>query len=161
MKKSLILILDNIRSVHNVASLFRTADGFGTSQICLSGTSPTPIDRFGRERNDFKKVSLGAEKTVLWKYFETTKEAINFCKKEGYEIVALEQDSRAKKLDEFYSDKNIALVLGPEVTGMSPEILSLCDSIVEIPMFGKKESLNVSVAGAVAMYELSKTKKSA
>lgn len=161
MKKKFIIILDNIRSVHNVASLFRTGDGMGVSEICISGTTPTPIDRFGRERSDFKKVSLGAQHTVSWKYFETTKEAIEFCKKEGYEVVALEQDARAKKLDEFSSEKNIALVLGPEVTGMSQEILSLCDSIVEIPMFGKKESLNVSVAGGIAMYELAKTKKSA
>ncbi len=161
MQKRLILILDNIRSVHNVGSLFRTADGLGLSHIILSGTTPAPIDRFGRERNDFKKVSLGAEKTVSWEYVETTSGAIEMSKKDGYEIVALEQNSRSKNINEFSSDKNIALVLGPEVTGISQEVLSLCDSILEIPMFGKKESLNVSVAGAIAMYELLKTKKSA
>lgn len=161
MTKRLILILDNIRSVHNVASLFRTADGMGITHIVLCGTSPTPMDRFGRERSDFKKVSLGAEKTVSWRYFETTEEAIEIFKKEKYEIVALEQNVQSKNINEFSSDKNIALILGSEVTGVSQEILSLCDSIVEIPMFGKKESLNVSVAGAIAMYELSKTKKSA
>ena len=158
--KKIILILDNIRSVHNVGSLFRTADGFGIFEIFLCGTTPTPIDRFGRERSDFQKVSLGAEKTIPWKYFETTQEAIETAKSE-YQIVALEQDVRSQNIETFSSEKNIALVLGTEVTGMSQEILETCDTILEIPMSGTKESFNVSIAGAIAMYELSQNKKSA
>lgn len=159
--KKIILILDNIRSVHNVGSLFRTADGFGVSEIFLCGTTPTPIDRFGRERGDFKKVSLGAEKTISWKYFETTEQAILFSKQEGFQILALEQSERSQNLNTFVSEKNLALVLGTEVTGMSQELLNYCDVILEIPMFGSKESFNVSIAGAIAMYELSQNKKSA
>ncbi len=159
--KKIILILDNIRSVHNVGSLFRTADGFGVSEIFLCGTTPTPIDRFGRERSDFKKVSLGAEKTISWKYFETTEQAILFSKQEGFQILALEQSERSQNLNTFVSEKNLALVLGTEVTGMSQELLNYCDVILEIPMFGSKESFNVSIAGAIAMYELSQNKKSA
>jgi tRNA G18 (ribose-2'-O)-methylase SpoU len=159
--KKIIIILDNIRSVHNVGSLFRTADGFGVSEIFLCGTTPTPIDRFGRERSDFKKVSLGAEKTISWKHFETTEQAILFLKQEGFQILALEQNERSQDLNTFVSEKKFALVLGTEVTGMSQEILNYCNVILEIPMFGSKESFNVSIAGAIAMYELSQNKKSA
>jgi len=159
--KKIILILDNIRSVHNVGSLFRTADGFGIKEIYLCGTTPAPIDRFGRKRNDFQKVSLGAEEVVPWNYFETTQEAILHAKENHYQIVAIEQDENSQIIDTFVSEKNIAILLGTEVTGMSQEILEMCDIILEIPMRGTKESLNVSVAGGVAMYEILKNKKSA
>lgn len=156
MKKKCILILDNIRSVHNVGSLFRTADGIGIESIFLSGTTPSPIDRFGRKRNDFAKVSLGAEETVSWEYFETTLEAIKHAQQAGCQIVALEQNEESLDLDEFTPSSEVALVLGTEVTGISTEILNMCDIIVEIPMQGKKESFNVSIAGAIAMYEIMK-----
>jgi 23S rRNA (guanosine2251-2'-O)-methyltransferase len=159
--KKIILILDNIRSVHNVGSLFRTADGFGISEIFLCGTTPSPIDRFGRQRSDFHKVSLGAEKTMSWKYFETTELSIEFARREGFEIVAIEQNEKSQNIEMFSSEKNIALVLGTEVTGVSQNILETCDVILEIPMKGNKESFNVSIAGAIAMYELSKNKKTA
>lgn len=159
MEKKLILILDNIRSVHNVGSLFRTADGAGVSEIFLCGTTPTPIDRFERKRNDFAKVSLGAEESISWTYFEDTKSAIQNAKGDDYEIVALEQSPRSVSYGAFKSEKNIALILGPEVVGMSEEILSLADSVIEIPMRGQKESLNVSVAGGIAMYEILKNKQ--
>lgn len=156
MKKKHILILDNIRSVHNVGSLFRTADGAGFSSVFLAGTTPAPIDRFGRKRNDFAKVSLGAEESILWKYFETTKDAIEEAVREGYEIVALEQSSRSIPFDQYQGKKHTALVLGEETKGLSPELLAMCDSILEIPMRGNKESLNVSVAGGIAMYQIGK-----
>ncbi len=161
MKTNLILILDNIRSVHNVGSIFRTADGAGVSKIFLCGTTPSPIDRFGRKRNDFAKVSLGAEESVEWKYFETTQEAVFFAKEKGSEIVSLEQDSRSVSYGEYVPKENVALVLGTEVSGLGEEIKNLSDVIIEIPMRGKKESLNVSVASGVAMYEILKNKKSA
>lgn len=156
MNNSTVLILDNIRSVHNVGSLFRTADGMGISNIILCGTTPTPEDRFGRERKDFAKVSLGAEKTISWNFFEKTQEAILKFKSEGYEIVALEQDSKSTDLHEYSRKEKVALVLGPEVTGMSQDVLEMCDVVVEISMRGMKESLNVSVAGGIAMYEITK-----
>jgi 23S rRNA (guanosine2251-2'-O)-methyltransferase len=156
MTKKVILILDNIRSVHNAGSLFRTADGCGVSEIFLCGTTPTPIDRFGRARSDFAKVSLGSEKTISWKFFGETSDAIGDAKKEGYHIILLEQDSQSVSYDTKIPHEKIALVLGPEVSGMSEEIISLADTIIEIPMRGQKESLNVSVAGGIAMYEIMK-----
>lgn len=159
MKKKLILILDNLRSVYNTASIFRTADGAGVSEIFLCGTTPEPIDRFGRKRKDFAKVSLGAEESVPWKYFETTKDAIQNLKDMSFEIVGLEQDSNSISFDEYISEKNVGLVVGEETQGLSQEILKLCDVVLEIPMRGKKESLNVSVATGVALYQILKNKK--
>ena len=146
-----ILILDNLRSVENTASIFRTADAFAVEKIYLCGTTPTPIDRFQRERKDFAKVSLGAEKTINYEYVETTTEAIKKCK--GYKIIALEQTPTSKNISEIQKE-DIALILGPERTGMSMEILKQVDEIVEIPMYGKKESLNVSVACGIALYSI-------
>lgn len=154
MNTKIILILDNIRSVHNAGSIFRTADGFGVSEIFLCGTTPTPFDRFGRERSDFSKVSLGAEKTIPWKFFETTEDAIQEAKEKKFHIVALEQSSRSIPLHTFKTSKSVALILGAEVVGISETILDLCDEVIEIPMSGTKESFNVSVAGGIAMYVL-------
>ncbi len=151
--KDCILLLHNIRSVQNVGSLFRTSDAFGIKKIYLSGFSPTPLDRFGKPRKDFIKTSLGAEKTVPWEYAKTLSEVIKKVKAEGYAIVAIEQD--AKSLDytdpSAYRGKKIALLLGNEVRGVDARTLKLCDRIVEIPMRGMKESLNVSVAGALVI----------
>ncbi len=154
MEKKYILILDSLRSVHNTASLFRTADGAGFSEIFLCGTTPTPIDRFGRKRKDFAKVALGAEDFLSWKYFETTKDAIEKAKERGFSVVALEQNPNSVLFEDFKSQKNIALVLGEETQGIRQSTIDLCDTILEIPMRGNKESLNVSVAGAILMYYL-------
>jgi len=154
MEKKYILILDSLRSVYNTASLFRTADGAGFSEIFLCGTTPCPVDRFGRNRKDFAKVALGAENSVPWKYFETTFKAIEHARKEGFEIVALEQNPFSVLYTKFTPQKNTALVLGEETQGLGQDVLGLCDVVLEIPMRGKKESLNVSSAGTVAMYRL-------
>ncbi len=150
------LILHNIRSVYNVGSIFRTADAMGVSKIILSGYTPLPVDRFGLPRKDFAKVSLGAEQTVRWEQTKTFAQAIKKLKKENYFVVAVEQDKKSVSLFDFKTPKNIpvALVLGNEVKGLSPSALKLCDKIVEIPMKGKKESLNVSVAAGIAMFTL-------
>jgi 23S rRNA (guanosine2251-2'-O)-methyltransferase len=149
------LILHNIRSVHNVGSVFRTADGAGVSKIILSGYSPAPIDQFGNARQDFAKVSLGAEKTVPWEHAATFEEAVQKLKSAGYRIVALEQDARAVSVFEYApTHPKLALVLGNEVGGITPEHLALCDDVVDIPMYGTKESLNVSVAAGIAMFAL-------
>ncbi len=150
--RDVYVILDNIRSVHNTASIFRTADCAGVAAVYLCGTTPTPIDRFGRERNDFKKVALGAEKSVVWHYFKKTEEAIKDLKKRKVYIVGIEQDERSIDWRKIKKAGDMAVVLGPEVTGLSRQVLSLCDQIAEIPMCGKKESLNVAVAAGVILF---------
>ncbi len=152
----MILILHNIRSVHNVGSIFRTADAAGVTKIFLSGYTPAPIDRFGLSRKDFSKVSLGAEKTIPWQQTKTLAAAVTNVKKEGYYVAALEQDKNSIPLFEFKLPKDtlLALVLGNEVRGVSKQSLKLVDAIIEIPMRGKKESLNVSVAAGIAMFTL-------
>lgn len=156
----MILILHNIRSVHNVGSIFRTTDAAGIERIILSGYSPTPLDRFGRERSDFAKVSLGAEKTVPWEYSETLEPVLLQLKKDSYCVAALEQAPNSVDLFEFKipTTKPLALLVGNEVEGVSPSTLAQVDVILEIPMRGKKESLNVSVATGVALFALTKKK---
>lgn len=154
----MILVLHNIRSVHNVGSIFRTADAAGVSKIILSGYTPLPHDRFEEPRKDFAKVSLGAEKTIYWEQSKTLSSALKKLKKEGVYIVAVEQDKKSTSLFKFKLPKNkpVALVLGNEVMGLSKQALKLCDAVVEIPMRGVKESLNVSVAAGIAMFTLLK-----
>jgi len=149
------LVLHNIRSVHNVGSIFRTADAAGVNKIILSGYTPAPVDRFGRERKDFNKVSLGAEKTVPWEQTKTLAGVLKKLKKEHVRVVAVEQDKKATSLFSYKprADK-IALVLGNEVRGVSKALREKCDDIIEIPMRGKKESLNVSVAAGIVLFKL-------
>jgi tRNA G18 (ribose-2'-O)-methylase SpoU len=153
-----ILVLDNIRSVENTGSIFRTAECFGVSKIILVGTTPAPVDRFGRKRKDLAKVALGAEEFVKWEQSKNLKNEISNLKKAGYKIIALEQSPDSKKLSNFKTFKleNFALVVGNEVAGVSKEVLKLADEIVEIPMRGKKESLNVAVATGIALFKLCK-----
>ena len=151
-----VLILDNIRSVENTASIFRTADCLGVSKIYLIGTTPCPIDRFGRKRKDFAKVALGAEEFVPWEYVKDIKDQISKLKSEGYKILALEQHPHSKNLQTVNCklQTNFALIVGNEVDGVSEVALGLADEIVEIPMQGEKESLNVSVATGIALFSL-------
>ena len=153
----MILFLHNIRSVHNVGSIFRTADAAGVKRIILSGYSPTPLDRFGRERRDFAKVSLGAEKTVPWEYVETLEPMLVQLRQEDYCILALEQAPNSTNLFDFKipTTRPLALLVGNEVDGVSPALREQAEVILEIPMRGKKESLNVSVATGVALFVLS------
>ncbi len=158
-----VIILDNIRSAHNVGSIFRTAAFFGIKEIYLCGETPTPIDKYGRARSDIAKVALGAEKFVYWKYFSSSIYAIRSLKKRGIKILSIEQDKNAEDIGDirFHKKTDVALVFGNEVIGISPKILKISDGIFEIPAFGPKESLNVSVACGVAVYALvgSKRKK--
>ncbi len=157
MKKNIphvSVLLHDIRSVHNVGSIFRTSDALGVEKIYLSGYTPAPADRFGRVRQDVAKVALGAEKSVPWQMVSSARTLIKKLKKEGYTIIALEQDTRAidyKKVR--LSEKNLYIV-GSEVTGVSQEILALCDVMADIPMRGEKESLNVSVAFGVGLFRM-------
>lgn len=154
MKKQLYLILHNIRSIYNTASIFRTADGAGVSKIYLTGYTPKPVDEFGKIRPEFSKVSLGAEKSVPWEYSKNIHNLILKLKKENIKIIALELSPSAINYKKFKSKFPCALIAGNEVNGISKNILNKCDAIIEIPMAGKKESLNVSVAAGIAIYEI-------
>ena len=155
--KTSILILENIRSVENTASIFRTADGFKVSKIILVGTTPAPIDRFNRKRQDFSKVSLGAENMVDWEYVKMQDLGfkIQDLREQGFQIIALEQTPDAKDLKSLPKPNKFAIIVGNEITGVSKEALEVSDVVVEIPMHGDKESLNVSVAAGVALFVLS------
>jgi 23S rRNA (guanosine2251-2'-O)-methyltransferase len=154
--KTSVLILDNIRSVENTGSIFRTADCLGVSKIYLIGTTPTPLDRFGRKRPDFAKVALGAEESVEWEYATEILSVIKELKSQNFHILALEQHEDSKDLKEYTSPKMFALILGNEVEGVNAGVLEKCDEILEIDMKGEKESLNVSVAAGIALFALLK-----
>jgi tRNA G18 (ribose-2'-O)-methylase SpoU len=145
--------------------MFRTADAAGVEKIILSGYTPTPLDRFGRKRPDFAKVSLGAEDSVPWVYVETPEATLTGLQKSGYCIAALEQAPNSIHLFDFQSAKHnpankpVALIVGNEVDGVSPTLLAQADVILEIPMRGKKESLNVSVATGVALFVLANLRR--
>lgn len=154
LKNQKVVILDNIRSVFNVGSIFRTSDALGIDKIYLCGTTPTPTDRFGRKRADLAKVALGAEKNIVWEYIPTTNNIIKKLKKEGFKIFAVEQDVKSIDYRKAKVGRKVALIMGTEVTGIDKKTLSLCDEILEIPMIGKKESLNVSVSFGIVGYEI-------
>ena len=146
---NIYVICHNIRSRHNVGSIFRTADAAGVSKIFLCGITPAP------PHPNIEKVSLGAENFVAWEKCKETWRIIDKLKKEGAEIVSLEQAKGAGSLNEFKPVKKpMALILGEEVNGLPKTILKRSDKIIQIPMCGKKESLNVSVAFGVAVYKL-------
>ncbi len=150
------LILSDLRSVHNVGSIFRTANALGFDKIYLCGTTPTPLDNYGVPRKDFLKVSLGAEKTILWEYVIDTKELIKKLRADGYYVIAVEQNEKAidYKTVDIDAKEKIAFVLGGEVEGLSKDILDETSVIAEIPMIGTKESLNVTIAFGVAVYRI-------
>lgn len=147
-----------------MGSIFRTADAAGVEKIYLCGYTPTPLDRFGTPRKDLAKVALGAEQTIPWVQVKTFGPAVKQLKKDGYTVAAVEQDKNSTPLFTYHrrwrgptksggkQPKKLALALGNEVRGLSKASLKLCDVILEIPMRGKKESLNVSVAAGIAMF---------
>ncbi len=152
------LILHDIRSVHNVGAIFRTADAFGVGDVILSGYTPGPVDRFNRVRKDFHKAALGAENTVSWRRLDSAPDVLEYVQNNNYELIALEQDNRSvdiRKLDtEKFENKKIALAVGNEVTGVEQIFLDNAVNVLEIPQFGDKESLNVTSATSVALYAL-------
>lgn len=150
------IFLDNIRSTHNVGSIFRTAETIGISKIYCVGTTPAPIDRFGRKRSDIAKVSLGGEDLVPWEYISQSKSALLLkeLKKEGFQIISVEQDDDSVDYKKVKVNNKSVMIFGNEVGGVSKDILKLSDVIAEIPLRGKKESLNVSVAAGVAMFRV-------
>lgn len=151
---NLVLILHNIRSVYNVGAIFRTADAAGVEKIYLTGYTPSPLDRFGRVRKDITKTALGAEKSVSWEQETEVHKVMKFIKSAGYKIVALEQAENSIDYKNFKSADKTALILGEERHGITDDILKQCAAIIEIPMRGQKESLNVSVATGIALFRI-------
>lgn len=143
-----IIVLDNIRSMENVGSFFRTADAFRIESIYLCGITACPPHR------EIHKTALGADESVDWKYFETTIEACKHLKEIGYKIFAVEQIENSIKLDEFEASAKSAYIFGNEVDGVDDDVLPYCDQAIEIPQEGTKHSLNVSVTGGIVMFHL-------
>jgi len=158
--KSIILIAHNLRSCHNVGSLLRTAEGLGAHKVFLTGYTPYPT--FDGDKRlphialkldkQIAKTALGAEKTQAWEHYSDLNIVINKLREEGCMLAAIEQADNSVPLPEFDAPDKIALLVGREVEGVEPEVLAECDKVLEIPMFGKKESFNVVQAAAMAMY---------
>lgn len=149
------LVLDDVRSMHNVGSAFRTADAFHAKGICLCGYTPRPPHR------DIHKTALGATETVPWMYEENITSALEHLRKEGYRLWSVEQVHNSTPLQDihFPPDEKIALIFGNEVTGVSDAALALCEGAIEIPQWGTKHSLNISVTVGVVLWELVKNRK--
>jgi len=154
MQKDIRILFHNIRSAHNVGSMFRTADALGVSRIYLSGYSPLPLDRFGRPVKEIAKTALGAEHSVLWEKISSPPRLIKKLKREGFEIVAIEQGERAVDYKKFLAKGKVLILVGNEVRGVSKSLRDQCDVLLDIPMRGKKESLNVSVAFGVVLFRV-------
>lgn len=151
--KQNILIIHDMRSVQNVGAMFRTADAVGINKIYLTGYTPTPLDRFGRKRGDLAKSALGAEEFVAWEQRSLPALMLSL-RREKYLIIAIEQDKKSVDYKKIMLQQKNAFIVGTEVTGIPKNILKKCDIIAEIPMRGKKESLNVSVALGIALFRI-------
>ena len=155
-QKGVIVLLHDIRSVHNVGSIWRTANAAGVNKIFLSGYTPIPIDRFGRERKDFAKVALNSQKSVDWEYIGDPISFVKHLKKEGIFVVAIEQAKNSIDYKKVKIKKPVLFVVGNEVDGIPQNLLNSADVVAEIPMKGDKESLNVSVAFGIALFGMLK-----
>ncbi len=149
-KTPIIIVLDNIRSLNNIGSVFRTADAFLIEAVYLCGITAQPPHR------EIQKTALGATETVLWKYFENTIEAINELKKNNFKIAAIEQTENSTMLNDFNPEpkKKLAIIFGNEVKGVEQEIINESDIVLEIPQFGTKHSLNISVSAGLVIWDL-------
>lgn len=149
-KIPLVVVLDNIRSLNNIGSVFRTADAFRVAKIMLCGITATPPHR------DIHKTALGAENSMEWKYFETTADCIHELRTEGYKVFAVEQADESISLQKFEVKENdkIAVIVGNEVDGVDDEVIELADGCIEIPQYGTKHSLNVSIATGIVIWDV-------
>jgi tRNA G18 (ribose-2'-O)-methylase SpoU len=154
-KLPIVVVLENIRSAYNVGSVFRTADAFLLDRIYICGYTAHPPHK------EIKKTALGADESVDWKYFKTTKEAVDELRKENFKIFSVEQAEKSIMLNTLKSDnEKLAIVFGNEVTGVEQATIQLSDGCIEIPQLGIKHSLNVSVAAGIVLWELARTKMS-
>ncbi|MCA1757561.1 MAG: RNA methyltransferase [Bacteroidales bacterium] len=149
-KSGIVIILDNVRSLNNIGSIFRTADAFLVDHICLCGITATPPHR------DIHKTALGATESVAWSHFSDTTDAIIKFKEEGYIIVSIEQVEGSVMLDRFNPEKGgrYALIFGHEVKGVTPEAVNMSDMAIEIPQFGTKHSFNIAVSAGIALWDI-------
>ncbi|PLX01119.1 MAG: RNA methyltransferase [Marinilabiliales bacterium] len=154
-KLPIVIVLDNIRSLNNIGSFFRTADGFRVERIILCGLTATPPHK------DIHKTALGATDSVEWEYCDKTEYAVAGLKKDGYVLAAIEQCDDSIYLDKFVisQENKYALIFGHEVKGVSQQVIDLCDLAIEIPQYGTKHSFNVSVSAGILMWEFSKQYK--
>ena len=151
-KLPLTIVLDNIRSLHNVGSVFRTSDAFRVERIILCGITATP------PQPEIHKTALGAEDVVKWQYFSDTMQAVEFLHNRDYKVYAIEQVEGSIALQSFDADKDkrYAVILGNEVKGVQQQVVDACDGAIEIPQFGTKHSLNVSVTGGMVIWEFAR-----
>jgi len=149
-KHDVIVILDNLRSLNNIGSFFRTSDAFNIRQLILTGICAQPPHR------DIQKTALGATQSVDWKYIEDSVEAVKECQKAGFKTYAIEQAVDVISFENFEVEGPIAVVFGNEVEGVRDEVIQICDGVIELPQFGTKHSLNVSVCGGAVLWEITK-----
>ncbi len=152
-KTPLVVVLDHVRSLYNVGSVFRTADAFRLAGVCLCGITARP------PHPEIHKTALGAEDSVSWQYFERTEDCVLWLRQQGYTVFAVEQCEGSTMLNDFdikNEDIKIAVVLGNEVKGVQQQVIDLCDGCIEIPQYGTKHSMNVSVTAGIIIWELQK-----
>lgn len=152
-KLPLVVVLDDVRSMYNIGSVFRTADTFRVEAVCLCGICQTP------PATEIHKTALGAEESVDWKYYKTALEAVNALKNDGYEVLSVEQVEHSTKLQQFVPDpsKRYAVVLGNEVKGVHQEVVDASNGCLEIPQLGTKHSMNVSVTAGIIIYKFAES----
>ncbi len=150
-KHPLVVVLDHVRSLYNVGSVFRTSDAFRISGVCLCGITACP------PHPEIHKTALGAEESVAWQHFAQTEDAVRQLREQGYRVLAVEQCEGSTLLQDFQRkpDERIAVVLGNEVKGVQQQVVDMCDGCLEIPQFGTKHSLNVSVTAGIVLWHLS------
>ncbi len=148
-KLPIVVVLDNVRSMHNVGSIFRTCDGFAVEQVCLCGITSQPPHR------EIEKTALGATQSINWVYYAEPVQAIEQLRKDGYTIVAIEQAENSIMLNDFEADKDkkYALIFGNEVNGVSEEVMQMIDACIEIPQFGTKHSFNIVVSAGIVLWD--------
>lgn len=149
-KLPVAVVLDNVRSLHNVGSIFRTSDAFAVDQVCLCGITGTPPNR------EIEKTALGATQSVAWNHFATTMDAVNHLRESGYLIIAIEQAENSTMLNEFVPEKGekYALIFGNEVNGVDEDVMQHIDACIEIPQFGTKHSFNIVVSAGIILWDL-------
>lgn len=151
-KQPVVVVLDHVRSLYNVGSVFRSSDAFRIEGVCLCGITAQP------PHPEIHKTALGAEESVSWKYFEHTEDAVSWLKQQGYKVLAVEQCEGSTMLQDFVRqpEEKYAVVLGNEVKGVQQQVVDMCDGCLEIPQYGTKHSLNVSVTAGIVLWHLSK-----
>ncbi|MBR5482100.1 MAG: RNA methyltransferase [Bacteroidaceae bacterium] len=152
-KLPLVVVLDHVRSLYNVGSVFRTADAFRLSGVCLCGITACP------PHPEIHKTALGAEDSVQWKYYEKTEDALSELRNQGYTLLAVEQCKGSTMLQQFVpdADKKYAVIMGNEVKGVQQQVVNMCDGCLEIPQFGTKHSMNVSVTAGIVMWHFAQS----